>query len=79
VWEHQTFKHHHPDDLLKRFGWDKNTTPAQLQAVIALADWHRKTYLVDRHDEIAAGFGELAERLCQALETLDSTVSMLIK
>lgn len=55
-------------DILSAFGWDKKTTPEQLQAAIALAEHERQTYLVDRHDEIAAGFGDLLERLCAALE-----------
>ena len=55
------------ENALSRFGWDRNTTPEQLQAAIAYAREEREAYLVDRHDEICAGFGEILQSLVDAI------------
>lgn len=63
-----------PDEALEKFGWSDKPTAAQVHAAVAYAEWYRNRYLVDRRDEIASGFAEIAQQAANSLDDLSGRV-----
>jgi hypothetical protein len=63
LYENAVYSDDYPERFaraIEMFGWEgEELTPAMVQAAVAYVAEGRRQYLVDRHDELAAGFADL--------------------